>query len=83
MTYSIFSLETGNLLDSYATRTGAMNAVASLLEKDSRARSSVALIEFDDDGAIVTTYEGDDCRVLMRFAAPLVVTRDSRTLGTR
>jgi hypothetical protein len=60
MTYSIFSTESGNLIDSYSTRARAYEAISKLAAQSPRTLRHVALIEFDDAGAIVATHEGEE-----------------------
>ena len=60
MTYSILSLESGSILESYRTEDRAMEAASRIYASEPDARDSFAVVVFDDTGMPVETVAGDD-----------------------
>jgi hypothetical protein len=60
MTYSILSLESGSILESYRTEDNAMEAASRIYHAEPDARESFAVVVFDDGGMPVETLAGDD-----------------------
>ena len=58
MTYSILSLNSGNILESYRSEQRAIEAAARILESEPTAEASFALVTFDDEGMPVESVDG-------------------------
>jgi hypothetical protein len=58
MTYSILSLESGNIIESYGSEDRAIMAAARILE--TAPKDSFAVVVFDDRGIPVETLEGPE-----------------------
>jgi hypothetical protein len=58
MTYSLFSTDSGSILESYRTPERAYDAAARMLATEPDAIESVALVTFDDRGHAVESVEG-------------------------
>lgn len=69
MTYSIFSIESGAVLESYRTAESAFDAAARMLETEPDAADSVAVVTFDDHGMAVESVRGADLAARVRHAA--------------
>jgi hypothetical protein len=79
MTYSILSLASGNILESYEAEDLALQAAYRICDAEPVAFSSVALVTFDDHGMPVYSLDGDDLAArLGEFAAQ----RAGRLMGS-
>jgi hypothetical protein len=58
MTYGIFDLASGNLVDSFNSEPAALELVSALLDEDGVDPEEVGLIVADDRGATVATLHG-------------------------
>lgn len=58
MTYSILSLDSGNVLESYETERRALEAVARIRGQEPVAADAVAVVTFDDAGMPVDSIDG-------------------------
>lgn len=68
MTYSILSLASGNILESYDSESGALEAAARLCHSEPVATESVALVSFDDAGMPVESIDGEELAHRLRHA---------------
>jgi len=60
MTYSILSLVSGNILESYNTRERVYEAAARIVESEPAAEVSLAVVTFDEQGMLIETVDGDE-----------------------
>lgn len=74
MTYSILSLASGNILESYDSEFRALEAAARLCVAEPVASESVAVVAFDDAGMPVDSIDGDELahRLRDQFGAEAV-----------
>jgi hypothetical protein len=74
MTYCIFSLTSGSVLESYTSPERAFEAAARILDSEPQALASFAVVEFDHRD-IVGSYEGEDLR---ERAMPYLLAREEQ-----
>lgn len=60
MTYSILSLASGNILESYNTPERVYEAAARIVESEPEAEASLAVVAFDEQGMLIETVDGDE-----------------------
>jgi hypothetical protein len=60
MTYGLFNLDSGNLIDSLASEQQARAAVAEILEHEPDAEEHLGLIVTDENGETIATFTGHD-----------------------
>lgn len=58
MTYSILSLASGNILESYRSEERLLEAVYQMVLTEPEARDSLALATFDESGMLVDSCDG-------------------------
>jgi hypothetical protein len=58
MTYGLFNLDSGNLIDSLSSEQSVRAAIAEILETEPEAEEHLGLVVTDDDGQTVATYTG-------------------------
>jgi hypothetical protein len=59
-TYSILSLASGSVLESYRSEDMLLEAAYQICLNEPEARASLALATFDDDGSLVDSCDGDE-----------------------
>jgi hypothetical protein len=59
VTYSILSLASGNILESYRSEERVLEAVYRICSTEPEARDSLAVATFDDDGMLVDSVDGE------------------------
>ncbi len=69
MTYSIFDLGSGDLVDSFENEHDAAVLMRSMLDREPRVQESLAVVIADDSGSIVHTVEGEGLVDLASAAA--------------
>ena len=67
LTYSLFSLDTGDLIEAYSSEDAALALAARMVEQEPEARDLIGLVVTDADGSIVSTASGE--ALLHTFAA--------------
>lgn len=60
MTYSILSLSSGNILESYASADRVYEAAARIVASEPEAETSLAVVAFDERGSLIETVDGDE-----------------------
>lgn len=60
MTFSILSLASGSILESYTTEERVYQAAARICNAEPETTDSLAVISFDDDGAVIEAVDGEE-----------------------
>lgn len=59
MTYSILSLASGNVLESYRSEERVLEAAYRICSSEPEAQGSLALATFDDEGMLIDSLDGE------------------------
>ena len=68
MTYSIFNLDSGNLIDSYRSQKRALELAAEMLEDEENDAESIGLV-VTNKGKTVRVMAGEDLRAAVHGSA--------------